>query len=137
MLPSKQVTVTENPSYEGCKKLKNYVNKHDKIETKFNINTYYHYQILQTFTSKCKMDHCNAFSNVMALNLGSFKMIFFVLQFRFVCRKPSQLTRLTFENCFFYQLWFTQLGEVTDLRFQNMRFLRASFHQANFNCLPS
>ena len=37
--------------------------------------------------TKCKMDYCNAFSNVMALNLWSFKMILFVLLFRFECRK--------------------------------------------------
>ena len=30
-----------------------------------------------------------------------------------------------------YQLWFTQLGKVTDLHFQNVRFLRTSFNQAN------
>ena len=41
------------------------------------------------------MDHCNDFSNVMALNLWSFKMILFVFQLRFVCRKSSRLTRLT------------------------------------------
>ena len=42
------------------------------------------YEFYVIFIRYCEMDHCNTFSNVMALNLWSFKMILFVLLFFFL-----------------------------------------------------